>query len=71
MRKSDPAASKKERAKTARWVVSIFGITILVSGIISLASDVIMESSGIFAAFVIYRSFFEASGTVVGRMYRE
>ena len=53
MRKSDPAASKKERGKTARWVVSIFGITILVSGIISLASDVIMESSGIFAAFVI------------------
>ena len=51
--KSDPAASKKERAKTARWVATIFGITILVSGIISLVSDVIMESSGIFVAFVI------------------
>ena len=51
--KSDPAASKKERAKTARWVATIFGITILVSGIISLVSDVIMEASGIFVAFVI------------------
>ena len=53
MRKSDPAASKKERAKTVRWVVSIFGITILISGSISLVSDVIMESSGIFVAFAI------------------
>lgn len=53
MSKSDPASSKKERKKTARWVTVIFFVTILVSGLISLVSDAIMEDSSIFVAFLI------------------
>ena len=53
MAKSDPSASKKERSKTIRWVVTIFFVTIVISGIISLVSDEIMSRSGIGLAFVI------------------
>lgn len=53
MSKPDPAASKKGRNKTIRWVVTIFLITIVVSGVISLISDEVMESSGMVAAFFI------------------
>ena len=53
MSKSDPAAAKKERSKTIRWVVTIFFVTILVSGTISLLSDYIMSVSGIVVAFLI------------------
>lgn len=53
MSKPDPDASKKERNKTIRWVVTIFLVTILISGAISLISDEIMSSSGIFVAFLI------------------
>lgn len=53
MSKSDPASSKKERGKAIRWVVSIFLITIFVSGTISFVSDEIMASSGIVVAFLI------------------
>ena len=53
MSKSDPAALKKERHKTTRWVVTIFLITILISGVISLLSDVIMAGSTMFIAFLI------------------
>ena len=53
MSKSDPAAAKKERNKTIRWVVTIFFITMLVSGVISLVSDQIMSASGIVVAFLI------------------
>ena len=53
MAKSDSAASKKERNKTIRWVVTIFFVTIVISGIISLVSDEIMSRSGIGLAFVI------------------
>ena len=53
MSKSDPAASKKERNKTVRWVVIIFFVTILVSGTISFVSDEIMERSNIVVAFMI------------------
>ena len=53
MSKSDPASSKKERRKAIRWVVSIFLITIFVSGAISFVSDEIMASSGIVVAFLI------------------
>ena len=53
MSKSDPAASKKERNKTIRWVVTIFFVTILVSGVISLASDAVMSAAGIVVAFLI------------------
>lgn len=53
MSRSDPAASKKERNKTIRWVVSVFLITILVSGIISLGSEELMASSSMGVAFLI------------------
>jgi len=51
--KSDPSALKKERNKTIRWVVTIFLVTILISGMISLVSEEIMSVSGILVAFVI------------------
>ena len=53
MSKSDSASSKKERNKTVRWVVTIFFITILVSGTISFASDLIMANSTMLVAFII------------------
>ncbi len=49
---SNPS-SKKERNKAIRWVVTIFIITILISGAISLISDEIMEHSAMPVAFLI------------------
>lgn len=46
-------ASKKERARTIRWVVTVFLVTLVVSGMISLVSDEIMARSGLLAAFAI------------------
>ena len=46
-------ASKKERARTIRWVVTVFLVTLVVSGMISLISDEIMARSGLLAAFAI------------------
>jgi CBS domain containing-hemolysin-like protein len=51
--KSDPAASKKERNKTIRWVVTIFLVTIVISGTISFVSDELLSRSGIVTAFAI------------------
>ena len=53
MSKSDPAASKKERKKANRWVVSIFLITILISAVIALGSEEIMANSNTIVAFFI------------------
>ena len=53
MSKADPASQKKERNKTIRWVVTIFLVTILISGTISLVSEEIMAVSGMVIAFVI------------------
>lgn len=53
MSKSDPAALKNERHKTIRWVVTIFFVTIFISGTITLLSDEIMSVSGIVVAFLI------------------
>ena len=53
MSKSDPASQKKERRKTIRWVVTIFLVTIFISGAISMVSDEVMANSGIVVAFVI------------------
>ena len=53
MSKADPSAHKKERKKTIRWVVTIFLVTIFVSGIISALSDVIMANSSVPVAFLI------------------
>ena len=53
MAKTDPEASKRERLKTIKWVVTIFLVTILISGIISLVSDEVMANSGLLVAFLI------------------
>lgn len=53
MAKSDPEAIKRERRKTIRWVITIFFITILISGTISLISDEVMASSSVLVAFGI------------------
>ena len=53
MSKSDSAASKKERNKTIRWVITIFFVTILISGTISFISDEIMANSSMAVAFLI------------------
>ena len=53
MSKSDPASTRKERNKTIRWVVTIFFVTIVISGTISFVSDEIMSTSGILTAFLI------------------
>jgi len=51
--KSDSSAARKERNKTIRWVVTIFFVTIFVSGMISFASNEIMADSTILVAFLI------------------
>ena len=53
MSKSDPASSQKERNKAIRWVITIFLVTIVISGFISLVSDQIMSRSSVITAFVI------------------
>ena len=53
MSKADPSQARKERNKTIRWVVTIFLVTIFVSGAITLISDEIMSKSGIITSFVI------------------
>ena len=53
MSKSDPSASSKERNKTIRWVVTIFLVTIVISGTISFLSDLIMDISTMAVAFLI------------------
>ena len=53
MSKLDPDASKKERNNTIRWVVTIFLVTILISGAISFVSDELMANSPVWVAFVI------------------
>ena len=54
--KSDPSSSKKERNKQIRWVITIFVVTIVVSGLISLISDEVMARSGMVTAFLILLS---------------
>jgi len=51
--KSDHNLTKKERNKTVRWVVTIFFVTILVSGTISFTSDLLMANSSMLVAFII------------------
>ena len=53
MSKSDPGSARRERNKTIRWVVTIFLVTIFVSGAITLISDEIMSSSGLVSSFAI------------------
>ena len=51
--KNDPDSMKREKIKNIRWVVTIFFITILISGTISLVSDQVMAGSSIVVAFCI------------------
>ena len=53
MAKTHSDASKKERSRTIRWVVTVFFVTLAVSGMISLISDEVMARSGLLAAFAI------------------
>ena len=53
MAKTHSDASKKERSRTIRWVVTVFFFTLVVSGMISLISDEVMARSGLLAAFAI------------------
>ena len=53
MSKSDANSAKKDRNKTIRWVLTIFFLTIFISGFISFASDTIMANSTMFVAFTI------------------
>ncbi len=53
MAKADPDASKRERSRTTRWVVTIFFVTIFISGMISLISDEVMANSSLVVAFLI------------------
>ena len=53
MAKTHSDAPKKQRSGTIRWVVTVFLVTLVVSGMISLISDEVMASSGLLAAFAI------------------
>ena len=53
MAKTHSDASKKEHSRTIRWVVTVFFVTLVVSGMISLISDEVMARSGLLAAFAI------------------
>ena len=47
MAKSQTDATKKERLRTIRWVVTVFFTTLVVSGLIGLVSDEVMASSSL------------------------
>lgn len=53
MANSHTDASKKERLRTIRWVVTVFFTTLVVSGLIGLVSDEVMASSSLPVAFGI------------------
>ncbi len=54
MSKPDSAAvNKRQRNKTIRWVLTIFLVTMFISGCITLVSDEIMARSNIAVAFLI------------------
>ena len=53
MAKADPETAKREKMKNVKWVVTIFLVTILISGSISLLSDVLMANSTMVVAFLI------------------
>ena len=53
MAKADPESSKREKRKHIKWVVTIFFVTIFISGSISLLSEMLMENSSMAVAFLI------------------
>ena len=56
MAKIDPASVRQEKRKNIKWVITIFLMTILISGTISLVSDAVMAKSSILIAFCILLS---------------
>ena len=53
MAKADPEASKREKRKQIKWIITIFLVTMLISGSISFLSDILMENSSMAVAFLI------------------
>ncbi len=53
MSKSDPLSTKQNRNRTIGWVITVFLVTIFVSGAISLLSDILMENSSMPIAFLV------------------
>lgn len=53
MSKSAPSSAKKERKKNITWVITIFLVTIFVSGLITFLSDILMDVSTMAIAFLI------------------
>ena len=53
MSKSDPASAKKEKLKKIRWFVVVFIATIIISALISLGSEELMDVSSTPVAFAI------------------
>lgn len=53
MAKAESDAAKQERRRTTKWVVTIFFVTIVVSGTISLVSEEVMANSSLVVAFLI------------------
>ena len=53
MSKTNPEASRRERLKNIKWVITIFFVTILISSVISLVSDEVMANSSVLVAFLI------------------
>ena len=43
----------EENRKTVKWVITVFLMTILISGTISLLSDAVMSGSSMVVAFLI------------------
>lgn len=53
MAKYGNSNEKNEHNKMFRWSITVFFVTIVVSGMISFFSDIMLESSGMIAAFVV------------------
>ena len=53
MAKADPEASKREKRKQIKWIITIFLATMVISGTISFLSDILMEGSSMVVAFAI------------------
>ena len=53
MSKSEGQSAKKEQKNNFNWVITVFLVTILISGTISLVSDEIMAASTMWVAFLI------------------
>lgn len=52
-RSTEPRGKKKKKNSKARWIVTIFFVTVLISSTISFLSSSLLESSGIVEAFIV------------------